>query len=91
MVVEGFKMEDTIIRKWEMLSKKKYKGRFRITFTYINSEEETFEINEDLTAKTIVSLNNKNQFLYINETIINFNNVIKMNFANLDKPIEKPS
>jgi hypothetical protein len=74
-----------------MLAKKKYKGKFRITFTYINSEKETFEVNEDLTAKTIISLNSRNQFLYINNTIINFNNVIKMNFENLDQTTEKPS
>jgi hypothetical protein len=75
-------MKDMFFDRLELLAKKKFKGDFQITLTYVNGEKETFKLDEDLTAKTLLGLNKGSNFFYIENTIINLKNVIKIQIEN---------
>lgn len=78
------KEKEQFLEKLEEMADSDIPCNMRVTFYYVNGEKDSFDLKHDTRAKTITDLKHRKEYYFIQNTIINIKNVIKIHFEELE-------
>ncbi len=77
--------ENDFFKEIEEFEYEKIPGNFEISFFYTSGDKDVFHLDYDPRIHCLISAKKRNKYYFLQDTLINLDNVEKIVFKDLDK------